>query len=395
MRRDKKMKASERLLRTLNFEKMPEGGALLETFFPWDLSVNRWCEEGLPKQFHAKKLYPEPPNPAHAYCYDCMANPVYEYEQYLGFDGVKRMAFRIPFKSFEEKILEETDTYVLKRDRDGWQRKYYKDSDLVQQIQPVVRDMEEWRALKSQAIKELEKYCTDENIKAIYGQFKEGHEAGDFSIRFRISGFFWTPRELFGIEEHMLAFYDMPEVIEDMNQFILDTYIEYLGKIFDMIKPEVILLEEDLSGSNGPMLSPDAFNEFVGAYYKKLFPFLKSKGVKNIFVDTDGDFNKLIPNFIESGVDGFLPMDVNAGMDIVAVRKEYPQLKFIGAFNKLKIAEGREAIDQEFERILPVIRRGGYVPGSDHQVAPSTSFEDYKYYIARLKEVMMQAGADC
>lgn len=388
------MNASEKLLRTLGFEKLPAGGAVLETFFPWDLTVNRWCNEGLPDQFHSTKLYPAPKDPKHRYLFDCMANPVYEYEQYLGLDGVKRIAFRIPFQSFEETIIEETDTYELKIDIDGWQRKYYKNSDLVQEIQPVVRDMDDWQKLKSMAIEELKKYCTDENIEEVYSAFKEGHEAGDFSIRFRISGFFWTPRQLLGIEEHMLAFYDMPEVISDMNQFIVDTYIRYLGKIFDIIKPEVILLEEDLSGCNGPMLSPAAFDEFVGAYYKQLFPFLKSKGVKNIFVDTDGDFNQLIPNFIQAGVDGFLPMDVNAGMDIVKVREKYPRLKFIGAFNKLKIAEGRVEIDKEFERILPVIRQGGYVPGADHQVAPSTSFENYKYYLTKLKEVMLQAAAD-
>ena len=357
------MKACEKLLRTLNFEKMSDGGAVVETFFPWNLTLDRWCEEGLPKQFHANKLFPAPENLKHLCLYDCMAMPVYEYEQYLGLDGVKRIAFRIPLKSFGD-------------------------------TQPVIRNMEEWHTLKSKVIGELEKYCTDDNIKEIYGKFKEGHEAGDFSIRFRVSGFFWTPRELMGIEEHMFAFFDMPEVILDMNQFIVDTYIKYLGKIFDIIKPEVILLEEDLSGSNGPMLSPATFDEFVGAYYKKLFTFLKSKGVKNIFVDTDGDFNKLIPNFIEAGVDGFLPMDVNAGMDIVEVRKKYSKLKFIGAYNKLEIAKGKEAIDKEFERILPVIRQGGYVPGGDHQVAPSTSFENYKYYITRLKEAMLQAGAD-
>lgn len=87
-------------------------------------------------------------------------------------------------------------------------------------------------------------------------------------------------------------------------------------------------------------------------------------------------------------------MDVNAGMDIVEVRKKYPKLKFIGAYNKLEIEKGKEAIDKEFERILPVVRQGGYVPGADHQVTPDTSFENYKYYITKLKEAMMQSGAD-
>lgn len=65
---------------------------------------------------------------------------------------------------------------------------------------------------------------------------------------------------------------------------------------------------------------------------------------------------------------------------------------FIGAYNKLCIAEGRDAIDKEFERIMPVIRLGGFIPGCDHQVASSASLENYMYYINRLKEIMFSAG---
>ena len=57
-------------------------------------------------------------------------------------------------------------------------------------------------------------------------------------------------------------------------------------------------------------------------------------------------------------------------------------------------AEGKEAIDKEFERILPVIRQGGFIPGADHQVAPSTSLENYKYYIEKLNEAMTHCGED-
>ena len=71
-----------------------------------------------------------------------------------------------------------------------------------------------------------------------------------------------------------------------------------------------------------------------------------------------------------------------------------PNVKFIGAFNKLVIDRGPEAIDQEFERLMPVIRQGGYVPGADHQVAPSASFENYQYYLKKLREAMKQAGAN-
>ena len=97
---------------------------------------------------------------------------------------------------------------------------------------------------------------------------------------------------------------------------------------------------------------------------------------------------------MDAGVDGFLPMDVNAGMDIVAVRRRFPRLKFIGGFNKLRIQEGRAAIDAEFRRILPVIRSGGYIAGNDHQVPPSAPLTLYRYYIDALRRAMAQAGAD-
>ncbi len=389
------MTASQRLLKTLEFHNMTEdGGACLETFFPWTLTVDRWIKEGLPQQFGLQSLYPAPAERFRRYFNTMMTQPVNDYEQYLGLESVVRMSFRIPFKCFDKKVLQENEEYCLCLDEDGWQRRYYKTRELVQDIKPIVQSAEDWECLKKRVQQELDDYCTEENLRQVYGVYAQGNKDGDFSVRFRISGFFWTSRELLGVEEQLIAFYEEPELLHEINIFILNTYLQYLDRIFDVIKPEVILLEEDLSGSNGPMISPAMFDEFVGAYYKKLFPMLKQKGVKNIFVDTDGDFQALIPNFIAAGVDGFLPMDVNAGMDIVEVRKKYPALKFIGAYNKLAITQGKAAIDKEFERIMPVIRQGGYVPGADHQVSPEASLENYRYYLERLHQAMQQCGAD-
>lgn len=76
--------------------------------------------------------------------------------------------------------------------------------------------------------------------------------------------------------------------------------------------------------------------------------------MKNIFVDTDGDFNRLIPQFIAAGVDGFLPMDVNAGMDIVKVRELYP---------RLGIGSATDAVPESFFFLLVIlfIRAAGTV----------------------------------
>lgn len=307
---------------------------------------------------------------------------------------MRRIHFVLPFRRFEEKIVEKTDTYTIKQDIFGRQMYQKEGSDIETEYKPVVETMEDWQKLKEHADKGLEIYFTDEAIEQAYGLLKEGHDRGDYSIRLNIEGFFWVPRELMGIEAHLVGFYDEPELIHDINEYMMKVYSQKLMKVIELVQPDVVYIMEDLSGKNGPMISGEIFDEFVGDYYRRLIPMLKERGVKHVFVDTDGDFTMMIPYFMKAGVEGFLPMDVNAGMDIVKVREQFPTLKFIGGFNKLMIAEGKEAIDKEFERILPVIRGGGYIVGSDHQVAPSTSLENYKYYISRLKEVMKQAGAD-
>lgn len=395
------MTNAEREFRTLSFSN--EGldrGAKEETFEPWDLTIANWQAEGLETDFNDRLMVAEIPTEIgyiwknreipleHHFYMDMLHKPIYELEKQLGYDPVIRMAFRIPFISYGQKVLEETDEYVIRFDRDGWTRKYMKNSNLVIDIRPVVVDEDDWEKHKAHTLEAYKKYCTDENMEAIYGPFREGNQRGDFPIRFRLQGFFWCPRDLMGIEEHMVGYYDYPEMIQDMNRFQLDIYKEQMDKILKIIKPDVIFFEEDLSGKNGPMLSPATFDEFIKPCYAEIIPFLKERGVKNVFVDTDGDFTLLIPNFTAGGVDGFLPVDVNAGVDIVAVRERFPNVKFIGGFNKLCIVDGPEAIDAEFERLKPVIRQGGYTPGIDHQAAPATSYANYQYFIKRLGEVM-------
>ncbi|HEY5587279.1 MAG TPA: uroporphyrinogen decarboxylase family protein [Ruminiclostridium sp.] len=389
----------EREHATLSFKKPECRGSVEETFFPWTLTVESFAKEGLPETITSKIL--DIVNDSNSnedalekYLNVAWGEGILNFEKYFGFDSVRRISFTLPFRRFDEKIIEETAEFVIKIDRTGRQIKHYKETGHEEEYKQVITCEEDWKKLKDHGDRELAEHFTDEKIEKAYGSLRQGHQKGDYSIRLNLEGFFWTARELLGIEPHMFAFYDYPEMLHDINEYILKVYLEKLTKVLDIIPADVVYIMEDLSGKTGPMISPKLFDEFVGSYYKRLIPALKSKGVGHVFVDTDGDFKKLIPNFIAAGVEGFLPMDVNAGMDIVAVRKEYPNLKFIGAFNKLFIAQGKEAIDKEFERILPVIRQGGYIPGSDHQVAPSTSIEDYKYYISKLKETMKEAGKD-
>jgi uroporphyrinogen decarboxylase len=91
---------------------------------------------------------------------------------------------------------------------------------------------------------------------------------------------------------------------------------------------------------------------------------------------------------LDVAVTGLHPFEVAAGMDVVQVGKDYPDLQIWGGIDKRALAKGRQAIDAELQRVLlPMKRRGGYVAGLDHSVPSDVSLENHRYYAKRLLEL--------
>jgi len=360
----------ERENRTLDFVAANGRGSVEETFYPWDLTVREFAAQGLPEEAYRGITYLTEDAPKETAVTDFLVTDWSEgvkgYEEQFGFDPLLRVGLVFPARYG----LEHANPRAYIAGDADW-------DDAMRYTDRIKRE-----------------FFSDQQLWDRYGPFRERHQKGEYPVRMYTEGYFFAPRELLGIEEHLYAFYDMPELLHRIERDLLEFHLEYLTKINEILPADVLYFSEDLSGKNGPMISREMFEEFVGSYYRKLFPSLRKTGIKYIFMDTDGDFDQLIPDILETGIDGFLPMDVNAGMDINKVRGKHPRARFIGGFNKLVIAEGREAIDREFARIMPVIRQGGYIPGCDHQLAPDAGLENYRYFVRKLKEVMEQAGTD-
>ena len=217
------------------------------------------------------------------------------------------------------------------------------------------------------------------------------HAAGKMVVWMSLDGFFWFPRKLFGIENHMMAFYDEPELMHRMNQDLLEFNLEVIEQFCSVLEPEFMTVAEDMSYNHGPMLSKSCFDEFLAPYYKQLIPALKKHNITPL-VDSDGDVMPLIPWLQEVGVEGILPLERMAGVDVAAIREEHPNWKMIGAFDKTVVKDGEEAMRREFERLLPTMRIGGFIPSVDHQTPPDVSLDTYRIYMSLLKEYAQKAA---
>ena len=208
---------------------------------------------------------------------------------------------------------------------------------------------------------------------------------GDAVVWVTIEGFFWFPRTLMGFTKISLAFYDQPELLHQINQDLTDFNLKIIETVAKTCTPTFVTIAEDMSYNHGPMISEQTFDDFIAPYYRQIIPRLQEMN-SVIFVDTDGDVTMMVPWLQREGIQGVLPLERQAGVDGLELRKQYPDFRLIGHYNKMIMSKGEEAMRREFERLVPLMRQGGFIPSVDHQTPPEVSLDQYRIFVSLLDE---------
>lgn len=241
---------------------------------------------------------------------------------------------------------------------------------------PIVHNEQEYESIRPYLYPDIETARLEEAAR------KQSEGA---AVWYWFEAFFWHPRTLLGIEEHFYAFFDQPDLIKRMNEDLLQYLYRVVNQISDYVELQFMALADDMSYNHGPMISKSTFEEHLTPFYLQASSFIKSKGIK-VFVDSDGLVDEPVEWYAEAGCQGFLPLEKQAGVDLIKYRRKFPRYLFMGGFDKLCMNKGEQAMREEFERLLPVMKQGGYIPGVDHQTPPEVSLEDYRLYISLLRE---------
>ncbi|MBP5313165.1 MAG: hypothetical protein J6112_10075 [Clostridia bacterium] len=328
------MNNRDRVKAVLNFEKPDDRLPMIEWAAWWDKTIYNWREQGLPAELNWDTVGP-----------------------YLGLDAEKQ--FWLPHKK----------NTCPQPDREGGP--IAEDEDEYEEILPHLFPDNDW---------------VFEEMKIL----KPQHEKGDLPIWFSLDGGFWFPRTILGIENHLYSFYDQPELYHRILDDLAEFQLKQLERMYSILTPEFMTFGEDMSYNNGPMISEASFDEFLLPYYQKVVPYIKEHGTK-VIIDSDGDITRMIPWLKRAGIEGVLPLEHQAGVDIVKLREMHPDFLFIGAFDKMTMRKGEAEMRDEFERLLPVMKSGGFIPSVDHQTPPDVPLTRYKVYIEMLREYAEKA----
>lgn len=293
---------------------------------------------------------------------------------------------------FETKILEDRGEYELVQDFAGRHVLYFKgrrNGFMPEYVAHPVTDMKTWEDNCKWRLQYDEK--REKELAAAITHGAKCQEDGYFISQGLVGGYMYL-RSLIGPEDLLYKFYDDPELIHDcMNTWfkLADSVIAFHQK---HVAFDELFLAEDICYKSGPLISPDMMREFLFPYYQQLISNIKSRQKDKarrlyIQIDTDGNALPVIDVYKEIGMDYMSPFEAASGCDVVKVAEQYPDLLIRGGIDKRILAAGKDAIDREVDRIMPVMKkRGGYIPTCDHGVPAEVAFDDYVHYRKRMAE---------
>lgn len=349
------MNARERFHATMNFGS-PDRVPYWEIIGWWGRTLELWHEQGLPEDVHLGLHFGLDRREGAPVSHGLV--PAYKYE-----------------------ILEEDEHQRVERRQDGSvcrQIKTDEQNTIPQYLSFPVSDRASWNEYKKRLDPKSpvrrHPYWED-YVRCVKGR--------DYPLGIHGGSLFGWIRNWMGFEAASMAIYDQPDLVEEMMDHIADFVIELIEPALrDIGDLDYAFFWEDMCYKAGCIISPRHFKQFMVPRYQRITSVMRKYGVKVLMVDCDGNHDEITPLWLEGGLTGVYPLEVAAGEDPVALRKQYGKdLHLCGGIDKRALAKDRKAIEEEVHAKVPFLcEAGGWIPSIDHAVPSDVPFENYLYY---------------
>ncbi len=387
------MNTRERFLKILDFE--PVDRTLNWEFGYWGGALLRWYREGLPRKHGVPKDLIDGEGVAGPGLHWPILSLFDDFTrdrdvaEHFGFDEPLDL---VPFNcwvqpKFEKVIIREDEEHRELIDENGVRKWEYKDGrSMPQFLSFPVRGRADWERMKEERFQP----AFADRLRGELAELKRkfGSRTNPLGILGEPGGFYGSVRLLMGEEPLLYCFYDDPQLVKRIMNFLCDFWIDCCLELLEHFEVDAVYFWEDMAGKNGPSISPAMFREFMLPPYRRIIGALRRRGVKHFIVDNDGNLDVLLPLFLECGFTGIYPIEKQAGNDLLKLRQRYPRLQIMGGFDKNTLFRDFRAIDRELQDFAAMIRQGGFVPFADHTIPSNSGWENFRYYRQRLGEII-------
>jgi len=231
-----------------------------------------------------------------------------------------------------------------------------------------------------------------ERVSGLAEEARRLHEAGQHAIVARTPclGIFDMAQRLRGMERFLMDLLidkrfaaALLHRLKEVQMGFYDAYLSAVGPYVDIIETG-----DDYGAQHGPLISPAVFRELIAPARAELNRSIRQKAPQaKIFLHSDGAIFKLIPTFIEIGVDILNPVEPGVpGNDPAILKSTFgDQLVFHGQLdNKQALRGSLDDTQAEVRRLFDEMGRGGgYIMAPTNHiqvdVPPQNLAEVYRY----------------
>jgi len=217
----------------------------------------------------------------------------------------------------------------------------------------------------------VESYYTD---FPVYGSLPEGYE---------------TLWRIVGSENALLWIAQYPEEIGEfirrINEFCLELAKQQISAVDGRL--DGMILWGDVAYNNGMLFSPAYWRKYFKPGVRAIIDACHECGIPVIYHGC-GDVQEIFQDFIEIGADAYNPLQVNAGMDAVELRRKYGHtIALSGNMGVIDWAEmSLEELKATVLHKLNAAKGGGYIFQSDNSIPDTVSVERYEYVLGLVRE---------
>jgi uroporphyrinogen decarboxylase len=339
------MTSRERVLLALQHK---EADRIPWSDFPWGTTEARWHREGLPEGVSSSEHF--------------------GFELW-GAGGDNSL-------QLETRVIEDTDEYVIATGPNGNTVRNWKNSTSTPELLDfTVTSREKWEELKPR----LEWNDSRVDWEGVRKGLDWARERGLFTYVSFGPGFTRTC-DMVGPERVLMGMVEDPAWIHDM--FMADARVcaamaeELLSRGYDF---DAGWIFDDLGFKHRGFFSPAMYRELLMPAHKLIIDVFRSRG-KPMLLHSCGYNMEFVPQYIEVGFDCLQPLEVKAGNDLLALKRDYgDRLAFMGGIDVRAMADPDPAvIEREIAEKVPIAKQGGgYIFHSDHSVPDNVSFAQY------------------
>ncbi len=195
-----------------------------------------------------------------------------------------------------------------------------------------------------------------------------------FVTAFIAPGIFEQCHYLLEIQECLINFYEEPEAMHELIDYITDWELAYAEELCKYLKPDAIFHHDDWGSQISTFLSPEMFEEFFLPAYKKVYGYYKEHGVELIIHHSDSYAATLVPYMIEMGIDIWQGV-MNSNNIPELIKKYGGQITFMGGVDSAAVDyEGwtKEVVHKEVERACRECGKHYFIPNASQGLPMST-----------------------